>query len=179
MSKKARVFWPIVITILLADFATKWAAAESLPPHGPSLDVVGDLLRLTLTFNRGAALGLPAGARGKEILGVVGVVIAGILYLWYVRSRPNSTLLWVALALVFAGALGNAWERLLSPRGVVDFIDLGIGRTRFWTFNVADMATSIGAGLLALTLWRSDRSGSSPPSDASPPTEPSPPSHSA
>jgi signal peptidase II len=53
--------------------------------------------------------------------------------------------------------LGNAWERLFSPRGVVDFIDLGIGTIRFWTFNVADIAITLGAGLLALTFWRAEK----------------------
>jgi signal peptidase II len=37
---------------------------------------------------------------------------------------------------------------------VVDFIDVGIGATRFWTFNVADMGISAGAILLAAALWR-------------------------
>lgn len=31
---------------------------------------------------------------------------------------------------------------------VFDFIDLGLGATRFWTFNVADMAISLGILLL-------------------------------
>jgi signal peptidase II len=37
---------------------------------------------------------------------------------------------------------------------VVDFIDIGLGDTRFWTFNVADMAVSVGAVALVLSLWR-------------------------
>ncbi len=170
MSNKARVFWPTLITVLLADLASKWAAVEFLSTQGPPRDVVGKLLRLALTFNRGAALGLPAGSHGKEILGAVGVLVAVVLFVWYTRSSPDSVLLAFALALVIGGALGNAWERLLSPRGVVDFIDIGIGRTRFWTFNVADMGTSIGAGLLALTLWRSDRTDPRPSADSSQPT---------
>jgi signal peptidase II len=37
---------------------------------------------------------------------------------------------------------------------VVDFIDVGVGDARFWTFNVADSAVSVGAVLLVLLLWR-------------------------
>jgi signal peptidase II len=42
--------------------------------------------------------------------------------------------------------------------GVVDFIDIGIGDSRWPTFNVADMAVSVGAVLLAWVLWQEDRS---------------------
>jgi signal peptidase II len=40
---------------------------------------------------------------------------------------------------------------------VVDFIDIGVGDVRFWTFNVADSAVTIGALLLAWVLWQEDR----------------------
>jgi signal peptidase II len=39
---------------------------------------------------------------------------------------------------------------------VVDFIDVGVGALRFWTFNVADISVTVGAGLLALALWRGE-----------------------
>ena len=44
-----------------------------------------------------------------------------------------------------------------SGRGVVDFIDIGVGATRWPTFNVADMAVSTGAVLLAWVLWYQDQ----------------------
>ena len=40
---------------------------------------------------------------------------------------------------------------------VVDFIDVGIGTRRFYTFNVADMAVSCGAIALAVVLWHEGR----------------------
>ena len=102
-------------------------------------------------------MGLPAGKYGKEILGVMSLIVAGMLGMWYRRSGSRNVGLSGALALLIAGALGNAWERLFSPRGVVDFIDIGLGAVRFWTFNVADIAITVGAGLLALTYWREER----------------------
>jgi signal peptidase II len=54
---------------------------------------------------------------------------------------------------VCGGAIGNLIDRIRSAQGVVDFIDIGIGDTRWPTFNVADMAVSIGAFLLAWVLW--------------------------
>jgi signal peptidase II len=60
----------------------------------------------------------------------------------------------VALGLILGGAAGNLVSRMASARGVVDFIDVGWGAARFYLFNVADVGVCVGAGLLALVLWR-------------------------
>jgi signal peptidase II len=57
----------------------------------------------------------------------------------------------IALALIMGGAVGNLLDRLQRVEGVVDFIDVGVGTTRFWTFNIADSAITIGAILLVLS----------------------------
>ena len=62
----------------------------------------------------------------------------------------------VGLALVAGGAVGNLLDRLISSRGVVDFIDVGVRSSRSYVFNLADAGVSVGAVLLALALWRSD-----------------------
>jgi len=82
--------------------------------------------------------------------GVV-LVILGVLY----RRTPESSS-WsaMALGLITAGAVGNLVDRLVSSRGVVDFIDVGIGNARFWTFNVADAAITCGAVLLGIVSLR-------------------------
>ncbi|HSY82348.1 MAG TPA: signal peptidase II, partial [Gemmatimonadaceae bacterium] len=58
----------------------------------------------------------------------------------------------IALALLTGGAIGNVIDRVRWSRGVVDFVDLGVGSLRFWTFNVADVAVTVGAFLLAWVL---------------------------
>jgi len=67
----------------------------------------------------------------------------------------------LALGLAWGGAAGNLIDRFLQRdgirNGVVDFIDIGIGDVRFWTFNVADSAVTVGALMLAWVLWREDR----------------------
>lgn len=60
----------------------------------------------------------------------------------------------MGLALVASGALGNLLDRVRSPRGVVDFIDVGVGSWRFWTFNLADAAIVAGGVLLVSALQR-------------------------
>ena len=77
-----------------------------------------------------------------------------------------------ALALVAGGAIGNVLDRFRTPggtyRGVVDFIDIGVGGWRFWTFNLADVGVTCGAILLALLMLRRSaaQSASATPSDA-------------
>ena len=74
----------------------------------------------------------------------------------------------IALALVAGGAIGNVLDRFRMPggryRGVVDFIDIGVGGWRFYTFNLADVGVTCGAILLALLLLR--RGADAPPTPA-------------
>jgi len=61
-----------------------------------------------------------------------------------------------ALCSVTGGAFGNFIDRIISPRGVVDFLDVGVGAWRWPTFNLADIAVSTGAILLAIVLWNEE-----------------------
>src|SRR2546429_9400340 len=72
-------------------------------------------------------------------------------------TRPGDRFRIVALALVCAGAVGNVIDRVRSARGVVDFVDVGIGSARWPTFNVADSAITVGAIALAVSLWLEGR----------------------
>jgi lipoprotein signal peptidase len=83
------------------------------------------------------------------------------------RTPLGATCRRAALGLLIGGALGNLQSRVVSPRGVVDFIDLGLGSRRFYLFNVADLAIVTGACILALTLWPETLG---PPADISWPT---------
>lgn len=82
------------------------------------------------------------------------LVVLGVLYR---RTPPSERSSIVALALTTAGALGNVTDRLKSSRGVVDFIDVGIGTSRFYTFNLADSAVFCGAILLAIVSLKAER----------------------
>ncbi|MGH7447666.1 MAG: signal peptidase II, partial [Longimicrobiales bacterium] len=55
------------------------------------------------------------------------------------------------------GAVGNLIDRVRSASGVVDFIDVGVGSVRWPVFNVADMAVTTGAIILALSLWKEEQ----------------------
>ena len=153
----ARLFWPVLALVTALDVVTKGAAERLLAPQRFPHDVLGNWMRLTLVYNPGAAFGLNLGPQSRWIftaLTLVALVILGRLYLATTRGDTPRTL---ALALVCAGALGNLMDRLRSEMGVVDFLDIGIRDARWPTFNVADMAVSCGAILLAWVLWQEDR----------------------
>lgn len=149
---KARLFWPLLLGLLLADCGTKRMAEDNLPLHAPQ-EVVGDVVRFTLAYNPGAAFGIDVGSASRVVftlLAMGALVALGLLY----RSTPGTQRVQIAaLGLIAGGALGNLYDRIRGAAGVVDFIDVGVGAVRFWTFNVADAGITIGAILLVLTLW--------------------------
>jgi len=151
------LFWSLLGTVVVADVITKIIAVRALIPQRVPRDVVGDWVRLTLVYNRGAAFGLHLGPFSREIF--LALTVAALVILWRLyRGTPGgATARLIALGLVCGGAVGNLIDRIRSPRGVVDFLDLGVGDWRWPTFNVADMAVSTGAFLLAWVLWMEDR----------------------
>lgn len=154
--RKARAFWPVMFVLVAADCATKELAVGRLSPEYVPHDVAGGILRFTLAYNPGAATGVHFGPYSRVGLSLVAIVAVVALFALYRRVAPWRRLPAAALALLIGGAVGNLIDRLRSPRGVVDFIDIGIGDARFWTFNVADAGLTIGALLLAWLLWRGD-----------------------
>jgi len=151
------VFWPVATFVLLADVVTKALAAYGLEPRGWPHPLIGDTVRLTLVYNPGAAFGLHLGAWSRWIFLAITVVVLRVLWGLYRETRDRDNLRTFALALVIAGAVGNALDRLRSAEGVVDFIDVGMGAWRWPTFNVADIGVTCGAALLAWVLWREEQ----------------------
>ena len=157
ISRKARIFWPLLSLLVLTDCSTKRLVEEHLTPGRPSHEVLGDVVQLTLAYNRGAAIGLHAGEWSRIVFTLLAIGMISLLAAMYRRAMPGDRWLAFGLALVAGGAIGNLLDRLRSERGVVDFIDVGLGSHRFWIFNVADMGVVVGAALLAILLWQRDR----------------------
>lgn len=151
-----RLFGAIAASIFAADQVTKLVAVDVLSPAYLPRRVVGDALRFTLVYNPGAAFGLHLGPQSRWIFMALTVGALVLLGRLYAETQRGDLRRVVAIALVCGGALGNLVDRVRSARGVVDFIDVGAGLVRWPTFNVADMAVSCGALLLAYVLWRED-----------------------
>lgn len=156
-SPNGRIFWGAAITVVILDVITKVLAETYLfPPHVPHR-VIGDVVRFTLAFNPGAAFSMSLGAASRIVFGTFALLALVVLWRLYRGSAVGERLKVLALGLAWGGAAGNLVDRIRSPLGVVDFIDIGVGNVRFWTFNVADSAVTVGAVLLGWVLLQEDR----------------------
>jgi signal peptidase II len=130
-------------------------------------------VRLTLSYNQNAAFGISLGIGSRWTYVVLAAIALAVLAGLYRSTPAHQRWQIISLGLIAAGALGNVIDRIRSGRGVVDFVDVGIGDIRFWTFNVADSAITIGAIILALTLWTAEEpreQAAEPPGPSDPPT---------
>jgi signal peptidase II len=157
LGQTGRIFWGAAAGVVILDLATKLLAENYLfPPHVPHR-IIGDVVRLTLAYNPGAAFSMSLGAASRLVFASFALVALVILWRLYRSSASDDRLKVLALGLAWGGAAGNLVDRFRSAPGVVDFIDIGIGNVRFWTFNVADSAVTVGAVLLGWVLLQEDR----------------------
>ena len=142
----------IALGVLAVDRATKLLAdsMDLAVPH----QLIGSLLQVIRGENRGGLFGLLQGSAPLLALLSIGVIVALVIY--HERAQVSRvTPLTVAIGLLIGGAIGNLIDRLAFGY-VLDFIDIGIGSLRFWTFNIADAGISLGiVTLIVDTLWRS------------------------
>lgn len=145
--------WPIFLgiaaVVVVIDQLTKAWLVSTLEP-GERLSVIGDLLRLVHAQNSGALFGLFRDQAYLFAIVSIGVVA---LIVWYHGSSGRNTLLSIALGLLLGGALGNMIDRFRFG-WVTDWVDIGLGDLRFYTFNVADASISCAILLLiVLAIW--------------------------
>ncbi|MES2525022.1 MAG: signal peptidase II [Gemmatimonadota bacterium] len=160
---KAFVTWPLLLFVVLLDVVTKRVAEAMLPGVGLTRPFLGETVRFTLVYNPGAAFGLYLGAYSRWIFIVLTTGALIILWRLYRQTMQEDLTRAVAIGLVAAGAIGNLIDRMRNSLGVVDFIDIGFAEHRWPTFNIADMAVSGGAFLLAYVLWGEEQAA---PADA-------------
>jgi len=134
------------------DVVTKRWALEVLSIQ--SSELFGGLVPLTLAFNKGAAFGMRIGDDSRWFFIPVTILALILLAVLYRQAERRDYLRITSISLVVSGAVGNLYDRVRWDRGVVDF--LGPVDLIFWDFpifNVADMAITCGAILLAISFW--------------------------
>jgi signal peptidase II len=137
------VFFATAGIVLCLDQASKaWLVANLSP--GQVVNVVGEVVRLIFSQNSGALFGVFRD--NAAVFGIVSLGVVGLIVLYHGRSG-RSLYLSIALGLLLGGALGNMTDRLRLGY-VVDFVDIGIGSFRWYTFNVADAAISLAIVML-------------------------------
>lgn len=142
-----------LLTVLL-DQCTKILVQKKLPistaDRKVDIEVLGSFIKLEHIRNPHGAFGLPLGG---NLVFVLFSVLAVAVILYYLLKLPKERM-WSkgALSLILGGAVGNLIDRFRF-REVIDFINIGVGNTRWPIFNVADIAVTVGVGLLILALF--------------------------
>ena len=143
--------------VFVIDQMTKAWAVTRLR-FGEDISVIPNFLNFAYAQNTGVAFSMldDHGTSGRWGLSVI-ALIAGVMVIYFFWRTPRTDdRILGALALLLAGIAGNVTDRMRLGF-VVDFIDVQFGSWHYPTFNVADMAICIGAGLLILDMFLSKR----------------------
>ena len=132
----------LIIGILFFDQLTKFIVSQKIPIN-ESIPVIKNIFHLTYIINRGAAFGVFKNQVHFFIATSVVAIIFILFNLFWKKARHYE----IAFSLILSGAISNLIDRLRLG-AVIDFLDF-----RIWpVFNIADMAISLGAILLAYSM---------------------------
>ena len=146
----------LVLAIFAADQISK-GIIQRLPDYA-SIPVIPHLFRIVHVENPGVAFGLFQNAPEHwRVLLIVVSSLALLFVLGLLWRSQQSARTGVALAMIFGGAIGNLFDRIVHGQ-VVDFLLFYIGRHTWPAFNIADSAIVIGAGILVWEILWENRS---------------------
>ena len=137
------LFTAIAVAVIVADQLTKAWITSNVEP-GSGFSVLGTWLNFVYGANSGILFGMvPQSATAFALVSVVVIVLIVV----YHRRAGRGIVMTIATSLLLGGAIGNLIDRL-HYGAVVDWIDMGIGHWRFWTYNVADAAITTSIVLI-------------------------------
>ena len=161
VSRRSLLFAFLAAVVLVADQLSKHAV-EAWTAAGTSRTLIPGLLNFVHSTNPGVAFGLLADSNATwrtPMLIVFDVAVIGLIAWLLGTNRAGGLLGQIGMTLIIGGAAGNVVDRILR-RSVTDFIDFHVGGYHWYTFNLADSAIVLGAGLVILELlrdWRHPR----------------------
>lgn len=155
MRQRLLAFAGLALVVIVVDQLSKlfidanFQVASVHPTLGGAspTPVIGDFVRIAKSYNSGGIFGLFGNS--AVFLALSSLLVIGLIVVYEWREGTRSWLLTLALGLLLGGAIGNLIDRVRLG-WVVDFVDMGIGDARFYTFNVADSAISTALLLLIL-----------------------------
>ena len=133
----------LFVLIIIADQLSKFFIFGL-----PSKSIIGDLLWFQSEKNTGAAFSMFSGNNIAFII-ITSIACIALFYVLFSKNLMTKKLEKLALSLVIGGAISNLIDRIIYAY-VRDFIYLKF--INFAVFNVADMAITIGAILLIISI---------------------------
>ena len=143
--------------VFMIDQTTKAWATRTLRFDGDK-SVIEGFLNFAYAKNTGVAFSMldEGGDAGRWGLSIVAFIAATLVLYFFWRTPRTDDRVLGALVLLLGGIVGNVTDRMRLGF-VVDFVDVQFGSWHYPTFNVADAAICMGAGLLILDLFFAKR----------------------
>jgi signal peptidase II len=151
------LFGGVATIVVVLDQLTKtWVDATfERAAEGGSTEFIGDLVRISKVYNDGAIFGfLDASAMLMAVLTVF--VVAGVTWYEWRHGAGLGPMVTVGLGLLVGGAIGNLIDRVRFGH-VIDFVDMGLGDTRWYAWNISDAAVFLGIVALFIAALLGER----------------------
>ncbi len=156
MKKTTWLILIVAVLVIALDQVSKYLVAVSLPLGGAWSPLSGlyPPFRIVYVTNTGVTFGL---FKDIGLISVgIAVAVAGVIVIYARHLRSDQKLTCIALGLMLGGAIGNVLDRIRLGY-VIDFIDVGVGTTRWYTSNIADIAIVSGVILLGVATLLDER----------------------
>ncbi|MBR3936098.1 MAG: signal peptidase II, partial [Oscillospiraceae bacterium] len=138
-----------VVLIAVDQIVKNWA--EDVLTKG-EIAVIEDVLYFKYAENTGVAFSMFSDNRWM-LIGITSIMLIVVLA-FFLSGKVTDKLEQFSLALILAGGVGNLIDRI-SLGYVIDFIDVRI--INFAIFNIADICICVGAFLLCVAVYLSDK----------------------
>jgi signal peptidase II len=156
---KKKFFFPVFIIFWLAlDQFTKYLISRWLSLY-EVVQVIPGFFNLSRVHNQGAIfgfLGNTSNSLALVLLNAGALLALAVVTYYFFKTPPEMFLTKLSFALIISGAMGNIADRIF--RGyVIDFLDFYAGRFHWPFFNLADSCITVGAIILIVNLFRSQK----------------------
>ncbi len=155
MRRKSLLFFlGISLLIVLADQISKILIQSNLAEN-QTVSVIGNFLNFHFIYNEGGAMGTSIGP--SWLYTILTLFALGLIIRYFTSPESDGAFSKYSLAVILGGAIGNLIDRLRMGK-VIDFIDIDIPDIQFlhiyrwFTFNIADAAITIGLILFASSI---------------------------
>jgi signal peptidase II len=141
------------VALIAADRATKYAIERYTSPFFRRR-IISDIVVLVHRQNSGIAFSLFSGLNSRWLetfLLLTSAIVIALMVWMLITDRVGGSLAQCGVAMILAGAAGNALDRVLHGM-VTDFLEVRLGSYIWPAFNVADSAITVGAILVGIEL---------------------------
>ena len=138
----------ISLSIFILDRSTKLYVIYLDKINSGSEIFSSKFINIYLIWNEGIAFGLFS-FNENILYNFLTIFILIIIFVILYMISKNSGFKKYSLLLVFGGALGNVFDRIIY-KAVPDFIDFHIGNFHWFIFNLADVFISLGVFFMIL-----------------------------